>query len=83
MCTFYDPHVPRKCREDDAEEVKEKERANFCDYFKPGADVFDGKLATEENKARDELAALFGDDSVEDKGDKPDNDLTDADKLFK
>lgn len=83
MCIFYSPDVARQCREDDAEEVKEKERANFCDYFKPGTDVYDGKLAAAENKARGEFAALFGDESVEGNDDKPDNDLTDADKLFK
>ena len=83
MCEFYDPGVARQCREDDAEDVKEKERANFCDYFKPGTDVFDGQLAAAENEARGELAALFGDDSVEDNGDNPDNDLSDAENLFK
>ena len=27
--------VAKHCREPIAEEVKDKERANFCDYFKP------------------------------------------------
>ena len=30
MCVYFDPAVPKQCREDDAEEVQEKERANFC-----------------------------------------------------
>jgi hypothetical protein len=36
MCEFFDPNVPKQCKEDDAEEVFEKERLNFCDWFKPG-----------------------------------------------
>lgn len=32
-CTFYDTRVAKQCRETIAEEVKDKTRANFCDYF--------------------------------------------------
>jgi len=32
-CLFYDPAVSKQCRETVAELVKEKEKANFCDYF--------------------------------------------------
>ena len=35
MCTHFDPGVARQCREDDAEEVRDKERDNLCDYFVP------------------------------------------------
>lgn len=83
MCEFFDPHVARQCREDDAEEVKEKERANFCDYFKPSADRFDGKLVAAESTAKAELDALFGGGSVESGSDSPDNEPSEADKLFK
>lgn len=34
-CSFYDPKSYNECRESSADPVKEKERANFCDYFKP------------------------------------------------
>jgi hypothetical protein len=34
-CEFYDPKVYNECRETSADVVKEKERANFCDYFSP------------------------------------------------
>ena len=39
LCVSYDPRLTRRCREQDAEEVTDKERANFCGYFKarPGA----------------------------------------------
>jgi len=60
MCTFFDPKVTRQCREDDAEEVKEKERANFCDYFKPRPDAFDPQFTEAEQAARAALDDLFG-----------------------
>ncbi len=32
-CAFYDPSVSKQCREPAAELVREKTKANFCDYF--------------------------------------------------
>lgn len=32
-CTFYERTAPKQCREPVAEYVRDKERANFCDYF--------------------------------------------------
>ncbi len=63
MCTFYDQAVPRQCREDDAEDVKEKQRANFCDYFKLSLNAHDPRFSREDANARDQLGALFGDDN--------------------
>lgn len=60
MCCSYDSRVVRKCREDDAEEVKNKDQANFCDYFRPRPGAFDAALAAAEQQARDRLAGLFG-----------------------
>ncbi len=34
-CIFYDASANNECRENQAERVVEKERSNFCDYFKP------------------------------------------------
>ncbi len=34
-CEFYDPKSYNECREPQADVVKEKDRANFCDYFSP------------------------------------------------
>jgi len=34
-CVFYDPSANNQCREPQAERVIEKERSNFCDYFRP------------------------------------------------
>lgn len=32
-CEFYDPAYNNQCRENQADRVVEKEKANFCDYF--------------------------------------------------
>jgi hypothetical protein len=66
MCVHFDSAAIRSCREDDAEEVKEKERANFCDYFKPSADAFDADMAGAANSARTQLGSLFGEASETD-----------------
>ena len=61
MCSNYDPRVPRQCREDGAEDVTEKDRPNFCDWFKPSESAFDAERKDEEDQARDALDALFDD----------------------
>jgi len=35
-CEFYDEKSYNECRETSADPVKDKEAANFCDYFKLG-----------------------------------------------
>jgi hypothetical protein len=80
MCLFFDTAVPKQCREDDAEEVREKERANFCEWFKPNESAFDASFTEADTKAKDQLAALFGDDST---SISPDEGQSEADKLFK
>lgn len=60
MCACFSPGAAHGCTEDDAEEVHEKARANFCDYFKPSPDAYDGSMDRAEEQARDDLAALFG-----------------------
>jgi hypothetical protein len=61
MCVYFDRHVPKQCREDDAEEVIEKERLNFCEWFKPSDSAFDADRKDEEDAARAALEDLFGD----------------------
>ena len=81
MCEFYDPAVPRQCREDDAEDVVDKEKLNFCEWFKPGYDQFDAARAEQTSRAEDSLAAMFGDGEAGQP--EPDELLSDADELFK
>ena len=58
LCQFYDPGASKDCREPVADEISDKEAANFCDYFRPRG----GLLASEDGSAaasRAKLAALF------------------------
>ena len=59
MCLFYDARLPKNCSEEDAPEVSELERANFCDYFKPSPNVYTPEALEVEQKARERLATLF------------------------
>jgi hypothetical protein len=60
LCEYYDPKIAGSCREDRAEEVREKERANFCDYFKPRSNAYRPGKDTETQVARAKMEALFG-----------------------
>ncbi len=56
-CRFYDPSAPKQCREPQADLVREKEKANFCDFF-----VFADRAPSagdEAKKAKSALDDLF------------------------
>ena len=61
MCKYFDVSVPRQCREDGADDVIEKDRLNFCDWFVPSETAFDATRKDQEYKARSALDALFDD----------------------
>ncbi len=52
-CEFYDPKVYNECRETSADVVREKDRANFCDFFSPRK----GSNAVDDQKAKLKAAA--------------------------
>jgi len=83
MCRFFDPGVAEQCTEDDAEEVREKMRTNFCDYFKPGYDAFDLASAATENRAKNSLGALFGEAGGDDDDQGGSDESSDAEDLFR
>ncbi|MFT3906999.1 MAG: hypothetical protein QM718_11885 [Steroidobacteraceae bacterium] len=60
LCVDYDERVAKKCREPIAEEVFDKERANFCDYFQPRAGAHKPADTSAAQAARLELERLFG-----------------------
>jgi len=60
MCADYDERVAKRCREPIAEEVSDKERANFCGYFAPRAGAFTPRDTTAADQARLALEQLFG-----------------------
>jgi hypothetical protein len=55
-CEFYDSNSYNECRESSADVVKEKERANFCDFFKAQAR---GNLVDQKAKMLSAAEALF------------------------
>ena len=79
MCLHFHRGVPKQCLEQDAEEVKEKERPNFCDYFRPNPAAFRGGDAKSE-AARSTLDSLFG--AAEPAEDKTDAARGKLDELF-
>ena len=81
MCEHFDPDVPGQCREEDAEEVQEKEQVNFCEWFRPRPNAFDVDRADQHARAESELAALFGE--AEAASDEQDEAVKAAEDLFK
>jgi len=81
MCIYFDPNVPRQCREDGAEDVQDKVKVNFCDWFKPSATAFDSTMSAADARAKNELSSLFSDEPSA----KPDIDEStrSAEDLFK
>lgn len=63
-CTFYERGAQWDCRETIAEPVRDKDRANFCDYFRLRAGPRGNGAANEEQRrakrARTDFDKLFG-----------------------
>ncbi len=59
-CQFYDPSKHNQCAEPQAEWVRDKEAANYCDYFSPSPVLSAGKrsLSPAEN-AKKRFNSLF------------------------
>ena len=58
MCRFYDTGKAKSCAEPVADEVQDKERANFCGYFEPVAGRFRAR-GDAPDRAREALESLF------------------------
>jgi hypothetical protein len=57
MCRHYLPGKAKQCMEPMAEEIKDKTRANFCDWFQPGQSKPEAVPASDN---RPTLDSLFG-----------------------
>jgi hypothetical protein len=79
MCEFHDPKLRLGCREERAEHVKDKDRANFCEFFQPRPDAHRPKDTSGYQTARARLDALFHGGQVETPADKAREEL---EKLF-
>jgi hypothetical protein len=60
LCRHYNPRIEGQCDEDQAEEVRDKTRANFCDYFKPRPGAFQAPDAGRTAAAKARIDDLFG-----------------------
>lgn len=61
QCVYYDTGKAKHCQEPIAEEVRDKTRANFCDYFAPACNAYRPDDPSALAAARAGLDALFGD----------------------
>ena len=75
QCRWYDTSKAKSCAEPVADEVRDKERANFCGYFELAPDAHGGSASAD--AARSQLEALFGLDP----GDAPASGAPDTDAL--
>jgi len=57
MCQFYDPKSYNECREPNADRITEKEKANFCDYYKINSGLNDAEKQRQDALAK--AASLF------------------------
>ena len=59
LCRSWNPRYTSKCSHDHAEPPLERERANFCQYFRPAAGVFRHAGAPAGDTTRNDLESLF------------------------
>lgn len=61
-CRFYAPRAHYGCLETIDEEVREKDRANFCSYFVFQSGAADNKDEKKKGKAQADFRRLFGEE---------------------
>jgi hypothetical protein len=59
LCVEYDVSYAKHCKEPIAEEVRKKDEANFCDYFKPRPGAYVAKDTAELARSKSALDDLF------------------------
>ena len=84
MCLYFDTTAPQQCREPVADNVSDKQRANFCGYFQINPQAYaDPSDQTADSR---QLGALFGDENSGEASENsnPEGELgTELDQLFK
>ncbi|MFT5391925.1 MAG: hypothetical protein ACI8PT_002120 [Gammaproteobacteria bacterium] len=64
LCVFYSPRSIGKCTHDRAELVEVKDRANFCEHFRPTSNAHsDGSLPERDDIAKRAFEDLFEPDT--------------------
>jgi hypothetical protein len=57
-CNFYDPSKNNQCSEPQAEWVRDKEAANYCDYYRPNP-ILSAKSSSPTSAAKKKFDSLF------------------------
>jgi hypothetical protein len=57
-CNFYDPSKNNHCSEPQAEWVRDKEAANYCDYYRPNP-ILSAKASVPGSDAKKKFDSLF------------------------
>ena len=60
QCRHHAPKVRGECDHDRADRVIDKTSANYCTYFRPARGTLRGDADAGRDRARDDLAELFG-----------------------
>ncbi len=60
-CKFYDPTKHNQCAEPQADWVRDKEGANYCDYFSPNPVLLagEGRASAKADEAKKKFDSLF------------------------
>ena len=58
-CEYYDPLAYNECRETVAERVIEKDRSNFCSFFRLGRQPGSGVIQNKSIDAKKKLEEIF------------------------
>ena len=58
-CDLFDPGAHNQCRESQAEPVRDRERANLCEWFRPASADEPASGGSPAQTAREALDALF------------------------
>lgn len=82
MCGFFNPSVADACEETIATAVSNKERSNYCEYFKPSVRAYKGATDDAATRARNELEQLFGDQASSAASKDPARNRSELERLF-
>ncbi len=58
-CRHYNPSAHNQCNEPQAEWVRDKDRANYCDYFEPRRGAAGGEASNRTQDAKTRFEDLF------------------------
>jgi hypothetical protein len=78
-CKSYSPKLSDGCDEDRADSVADKEKANFCDFFRANPKAYSKPDASAARAAKASLAQLFGEETEAEQELSP---ISDADKAL-